>query len=523
MATQIVINDPASQRHVPAPATMLVSTDADNALRTGTDGNLYVKKEEEKDLVSKQQGNYLRYGTDKGVYLDGNDVLSNGRQNLLHTSDRDGRVELLEEDLDALKLGGPSSDKNNLLVEGNDGKAMLQPKVINHMIDDKVEPLKADVEKAKKDAADALDATKNIEVVSSDRKNIITAGSDKGAYLSAEDIVDVVKDAGIDKVDVRELINPGSDPLLNVQGDKLVSGLSVQYNEATGRLDILGVNGQSVAHTNIPTAVALLEDVRIEENPSGQVPGTYIHFMFRLTDGSVSNVWLNVNKLAEFHTAGDGITISDDGKINIDTERLKEMINAAIADGSIVLVSKDTDNLIKPGTDGGAKLTNDDIAASVNNALFTGAVTVVSGDANNVIVKGSDKGALLTGDKIIEAVGENIKDLAIEAIEQAIKDGDVKIVSQDADNKLSAGSDGGAFLGAESITDTVTDAIEDGTIKLVSEDEDNLVKAGADGGVFVDKNDLPPSGPSDDSGNVLVQGSDGKLYYKPVTDYGELL
>lgn len=467
MATQIVINDPTSQRHVPAPAVVIVSSDANNALKSGSDGNLFVEKPESSNLVSKQPGNYVRYGSDLGVYLDGNDVLSNGKTNLLHTSDRDGRVELTAEDLKEAGIGsgdvkkedfddlksdvnGVKSDVNNLKTDVNNLKtdvASLERSVNQNKSD--ITGLRRDVDKNSSDIADLKRDVQNVTVVSSDRKNVIVAGSDKGAYLSADDIVDVVEEAGITKVDVKDLIHTGTDPLLSVQGDKLVSGLQVRYNEADGRLDILGVHGNSIAHTTIPTAVALLKQVTIEDNPASQPAGTYIHFVFALTDGTESHVYLNVNKLAQFYSAGEGIEIAGDGTISVNREFVEEVADEAI------------DEELKEGGS---------ISDAIKEAVLEG-VTVVSGNAGNVLTAGTDKGA---------------------------------------------------YLGKSSITNAINDEIASGNVSLVSGDADNLLKKGNDGGVFLDKADVPAAGPSSDSGNALTEGSDGKLYFKPVTDYGEL-
>lgn len=475
MATQIVINDPASQQHVPAPVIAIVSSDANNALQSGSDGNLFVRKDSSADrqLVSQQAGNYIRYGTDMGVFLDGNDVLSNGRTNLLHTSERDGRVELTADDLKAAGIG--SGDVTR----------------------DEFDRLKTEVTTVEGDLDGVKDTVDNIKtkvdavvVVSKDRKNVLYEGSDKGAMLSEDDIVDVVKDAGITKTEARDLINAGTDKFLTVQGDRIVSGMSVQFNPATSQLSILGVNGTQVASVNLPTAIASVASAAVEVNPAGQATGTYIHFVFNRTDNTQAHTYVNVTDIA--------------------------------GGGSIVVVSADAGNLLEKGTDKGALLTSSKVVAAVGDsikdiakdaikkAIQDGDVKVVSTDSGNVVKTGTDGGAYMSK-----------TDLA-NSVTNVIKSGDLKLFSEDTGNRIKPGSDGGIYMGDTEINNTVQQAIKSGDVSIVSTDTGNTLSVGADGGAYLDESDIPAPEPSTDAGNVLSVGTDGKLYFKPTTDYGTL-
>lgn len=50
-------------------------------------------------VLSTQAGNYIRYGNDHGIYADGNDILSNGRENLLFIDTTDKKVTLTKAQL----------------------------------------------------------------------------------------------------------------------------------------------------------------------------------------------------------------------------------------------------------------------------------------------------------------------------------------------------------------------------------------------------------------------------------------
>ena len=129
--------------------------------------------------------------------------------------------------------------------------------------------------------------------------------------------------------------------------------------------------------------------------------GTYLHFIFVLSDGTLADLYVNVTDLVDVYTAGQGISISGkvisvklgaDGGVKFDES------------GNIVvdftkIVSTDEDNALKEGADG--KLS----------------VTVVSADEGNLIKTGSDKGALLTKDYITDA--EQARDDAKEYAKKA--------------------------------------------------------------------------------------------------------
>lgn len=522
MATQIVINDPVSQRHLAAPVIAVVSSDANNALRTGSDGNLFVQGSgggsgSTQPLVSQQPGNYATYGNDLGVYVGGQEILSNGRTNLLHLSDRDGRIELTKDDLEDAGIGGggtikPDVDqlKSDMSIVKSDVSTVKSD--VNNVKSD-VTTLRRDVDTNTRDIADlkagATDVTQlrrdvdkntsdisvlkndiqNITVVSTDRNNIITVGRDGGAYLDSNDVV----------VDVHSLINSG-DPLLKAQNDKLVSGLSMRYNSTTGLVEIIGVHGSTIASTTIPTALTMLESISLVDNPAGQPAGTYIHFRFRLSDGSTSDMYLNVNKLVQAYSAGDGINIDTTGKISVNHDFVEDIVDDVI----------DTEL----GTRG--KITTA-VQEAVDEAVED--ITIVSANRNNIITKGTDNGAMLTGEKIVEVIGDSIEELAVEAIEQAIEDGKVHIVSRNVNNQITVGTDGGAYLAKSTIATAVKEEIDAKNINLVSTDADNLLKTGNDGRPYLDPDDVP-SGVSTDIGNALKLGSDNKPFFP--SDYGTL-
>ena len=110
----------------------------------------------------------------------------------------------------------------------------------------------------------------------------------------------------------------------------------------------------------------------------GRKAGTYLHFIWALSDNSVVDTYVDVTELIDVYTAGQGITIVG----NTVSAKLGTGIKFDKSGNIVVdftnVVSTDTNNALQEGADG--KLS----------------VKVVSADAGNVIKTGTDKGALLT-------------------------------------------------------------------------------------------------------------------------------
>ena len=118
--------------------------------------------------------------------------------------------------------------------------------------------------------------------------------------------------------------------------------------------------------------------------------GTYLHFIFVLSDGTLADLYVNVTDLVDVYTAGQGITIMGkeiSAKLGADGGVKFDESGNIVVDFTNV-ISTDADNALKEGADG--KLS----------------VTVVSANEGNLIKTGSDKGALLTKDDITDAVEE---------------------------------------------------------------------------------------------------------------------
>ena len=125
----------------------------------------------------------------------------------------------------------------------------------------------------------------------------------------------------------------------------------------------------------------------------GLKAGTYLHFIWALSDNSVVDTYVDVTELIDVYTAGQGI--------NIDGHTISAKLGTGIKfdeSGNIVVdftntVSTDTNNALKEGADG--KLS----------------VKVVSANAGNVIKTGTDQGALLTENDLKTPVENIVNDM----------------------------------------------------------------------------------------------------------------
>lgn len=125
----------------------------------------------------------------------------------------------------------------------------------------------------------------------------------------------------------------------------------------------------------------------------GLKTGTYLHFIWALSDNSVVDTYVDVTELIDVYTAGQGI--------NIAGHTISAKLGTGIKfdeSGNIVVdftntVSTDTNNALKEGADG--KLS----------------VKVVSANAGNVIKTGTDQGALLTENDLQTPVKNIVNDM----------------------------------------------------------------------------------------------------------------
>ena len=130
-----IVYDDATGEHRPAGAGEQVGVtyvpidpSGDNVIRQTVNG-LMVAASDLPAPLSGQDGNYLRYGNDRGLFCDGNDVLSNADDNLLRIDSIDKKLKVTAADVKAAagstSVTVVSRDSNNIIREGSDGGAYL--------------------------------------------------------------------------------------------------------------------------------------------------------------------------------------------------------------------------------------------------------------------------------------------------------------------------------------------------------------------------------------------------------------
>lgn len=408
-------------------ADALVSEDPDNQLKA-QDGKLYVAPVEQ-SVVSADEGNIVREGTDGGAFMDGNDLLSNGDINLLTISEVDHKIILRKKDVLA-NLPVVSDDPGNLIGTGSDGGAYMSK---DELISEDEDVLTTDSHgKLVTELGMTYDQLSGkLTITGVDGTEVATATIPSStSALKGVELVNGMPSAEGDEVagdyhlSVMLKDNNGAwtDPVgvtVNTTKGSLGNGpFSVAIPSggttvAAVRAIFMGDDKQQTGASSPisvvfdDTSTAAISWTVQDQNINGSVSftpqigikaGTYLHFVWLLSDGSVRDTYVDVTDLIDIYTAGQGIAISGkeisvklgagsgiefDGTGNI-------VFNAQAVFGDIVdnIISTDANNALKKGTD---------------NKLV---VKPVSTDAGNLATTGSDAGMLVTKEGITDAVKE---------------------------------------------------------------------------------------------------------------------
>ena len=401
-----IVYDDSTGEHRPAGSGEQVGVtyvpidpSGDNVIRQTVNG-LMVSAADLPAPLSAQPGNYLRYGNDRGLFCDGNDVLSNADDNLLRIDSIDRKVKITAADIKAAAgTAGVivSGDAGNVISAGSDGGAYLDASSVQVDISTQADNLLTrDSSNAllvsagnvasgvRSPAADNLittDASGRLQVnpaaaVSSlrsaeagnligtdpygkmlltadglrsgDGNNALVTGTDGKLYVRTVNAASVVD---------------GNDKLLVISNDgsTVSTVLNMSYNQTSGLLSLIGKNGQTVATATVQSSGSVLESAAIVVNPAGQPAGTYLAMTFRLADGTLSTVYADLSALSDVYTAGAGIDITNYViSVKLDsTGGLTTTANGVAVDTSALapgmasdLISSDSGNMIGTGSDG---------------------------------------------------------------------------------------------------------------------------------------------------------------------------
>lgn len=260
--------------------------------------------------------------------------------------------------------------------------------------------------------------------LSTDTGNTLTTGSDGGLFVpSAESL------------DPASLVSAQPDNQMSVAVD---GKLYVPEPDAVNPADLVS------AQADNSLAVALDGKLYVPEpavvNPADLISADAGNQTQIGTDGKL------FTPAAEDVAPADLISADADNQLVAGTDG-KLFVPEQTATEAADLISTDTGNVLSKGSD---------------DKLFTRAVSV---DADNLIKRGSDNAATLTASDLVSAgTAENL--LKVDATDKrlevdkadvlvAVKTG-LTIVSDDNDNLIRKGTDGGAFLSEDALPDQVT-------------------------------------------------------------------
>lgn len=435
---------------------------------------------------------------DDGLAVYARDLVSAADDNAL--TERDGKLYVPDK-----KTPVVSKDEDNLVIKGSDGGALLTPNDVlsnGHPNLLTIDPVDHKIILTKENIQD------NLPVISADEGNLVHPGSDKGVYLSMKDILD------------------GDDAILYENKDgRISSGLSLAYAPDTGKLDILGHDGQTVISTvRVPGASSSLKGVYLVDGmPSvaGEaIEGDY-HFslMFMQPDGMWSDpvpVTVKVRKDEAVSTTVASIAAIGAVRVRgifngqmVEQAFLDGMAPLQFADGSRLIVSPDATNLevifspgvgLVPGTylvfiyalaDGTVQDVYVDMTSLVD--VYTQGCGIDISTGRVVSVKLHPEGAIkcdpVGGIGISPGAGLALKDNNLI----------INIGHGGADDPLVVRPDGSLGIDCSKLLSSDSDNVlrlgADGKLKVVvvSADRDNLLVAGTDKGAYtpLDRGDMP--------------------------------
>lgn len=395
---------------------VIVSKDDGNALDTGSDGGAFLNETaldslvdsaiDEKlvdfSTVSKDEGNLIRTGSDGGVFADGNDLLSNGDVNLLTINEVDKKI-ILTRDAVLTVTAGELVKDDDLILKDEDGKIVSE-------ICLSYDQLTGVLTLTGVDGQTVCEATVPSQTASLKSVEFVTTKADEsGEAIEGEYTTTIqFKDAllgWLDPVEVKVTTTKdtagsfafemdtdedcGGLPtgVMNARG--WFNGQSAQAYGSTGTIPFVFTDGSTL---NI-SSYRLKEDNKGYTGSGTFTPavglstGAWLRFVFRLHDGGICEMYVDVAYLIDIYTAGNGIDITsnvvsakagtgitvDENGVQIDQDWFDQNV------GDIIGETVDGGNLIKAGD--GITVATSDGSATVSAKAGTG-VTVDSNGIN---------------------------------------------------------------------------------------------------------------------------------------------
>lgn len=246
--------------------------------------------------------------------------------------------------------------------------------------------------------------------VSTSRLNLLETDP-TGLLLTGEMLVSklehnpaIVNTDGRVYVRTKLMLSP-EDQVMKVSDNLMRADLSLAFDPAASKLSLIGRDKTVISDISLPvapglpTVVEILQDTvppkpeGFTENPYKK--GTYLHMRFRTDADKTTDIYLDMSKLVDVYTGGRGVTVADnvisimlkegggltfgeccadpgcacpvglavdidpasgltltgDGKVGIDIEKLSSILVERVAEKLAVGVSADRDNILSLGSD----------------------------------------------------------------------------------------------------------------------------------------------------------------------------
>lgn len=329
----------------------LISSDADNQLRAGTDGNLFVPPAESQTvdpatLVSAESGNVLTTAVDGKLFVPTpaapdvptpSELISTDLGNSI-TTGTDGK----------LIAKAVSTDANNLIQRGGDNGAHIEASdIISSGTEENLLSVNAVDHRVQLPTAKVVEVIDHkigdIKIVSNDADNKLSVGSDGGAYfnggsggaevtagegikVSSDNEISVRYGHGLaindttnklyvdeSQLDLQQISVAATDKILALSNNVLSALVSMSYNAGTGWLSLLGKNNEVLSDVYMPGATSALISVEVVTDPDVEHPGTWFKYTYRTASGTTV-AYVQVPEGSTI-AAGNGISVATSGGV----------------------------------------------------------------------------------------------------------------------------------------------------------------------------------------------------------------
>lgn len=435
-----IVYDDTTGEHRPAAAGETITSQAvpidpsANNLLTATTNGLLVSSSAlpQVKLLSTQEGNYLRYGNDQGLFVDGNDILSNGDDNLVIIDPTDKKIKLTREAVAQAAAGSVkvvSADAGNALVSGSDGGAYLDASSIDVNVDISTRPDNV----LRRDSADALlVSTADIAagVVGAAAGNLLTKDSSDKLQVLPSDIASGIRGAASDnlltvdstgKLQVLPsavtagVVSPAAGNMLATDAaGKLLLSSSQLVSADAGNAVVPGTDGKLFVQKVTASGLVDANDKILVVSNTGTTVSTVVSMTYDTTTGLLSLLGKNGQLVSSVTVQSSGsvlkhaeIVVNPAGQpagtyLALTFELVDGTESTVYADlsalatytaGSGVSISSGNVISAKLAANGGLEFASDGglkVSASV--------LEPVSVDSGNIISNGADGKAFLFGD-----------------------------------------------------------------------------------------------------------------------------